>query len=206
MDWKAIERVFHAFVETYEHGGRIFYVGAGTSGRIGVLDAAELPPTFGIPPERVQGIMAGGLEAFFRADESLEDDREAGRIVVREEQMDERDLVIGLTASGETPFVWGCLEEAKRCGITTVGITNNPRGGYRCDRGRRAENILREPAGADPKRTRTALAEAEDGSSRAQGRPPRRNACWENTGGFMRETLRELRVGRMSRRGRHRKC
>jgi N-acetylmuramic acid 6-phosphate etherase len=123
---EAIERVVHAFVKTYERGGRIFYVGAGTSGRIGVLDAAELPPTFGIPPERVQGIMAGGLEAFFRADESLEDDREAGRIVVREKQMNERDLVIGLTASGETPFVLGCLEEAKRRGITTVGVTNNP--------------------------------------------------------------------------------
>ncbi len=123
---EAIERVVHAFVKTYERGGRVFYVGAGTSGRLGVLDAAELPPTFGIPPERVQGIMAGGLEAFFRADESLEDDREAGRIVVWEKQMNERDLVIGLTASGETPFVLGCLEEAKRRGITTVGVTNNP--------------------------------------------------------------------------------
>jgi len=123
---EAIERVVHAFVKTYKRGGRIFYVGAGTSGRIGVLDAAELPPTFGIPPDRVQGIMAGGLEAFFRANESLEDDREAGRRVVREKEMDERDLVIGLTASGETPFVLGCLEEAKQRGATTVGITNNP--------------------------------------------------------------------------------
>ncbi len=122
----AIERVVDAFVEAYGRGGRIFYVGTGTSGRIGILDAAELPPTFGIPPERVQGIIAGGIEAFFRADESLEDDREAGRRVVQEKRMDERDLVIGLTASGETPFVLGCIEEAKRHGITTAGITNNP--------------------------------------------------------------------------------
>ena len=123
---EAIERVVHAFVKTYKRSGRIFYVGAGTSGRIGVLDAAELPPTFGIPPDRVQGIMAGEIEAFFRADESLEDDREAGRRVVREKEVNERDLVIGLTASGETPFVLGCLEEAKQRGATTVGITNNP--------------------------------------------------------------------------------
>lgn len=128
QELEAIERAVVAFIDAYKRGGRIFYVGAGTSGRIGILDAAELPPTFGIPPDRVQGIMAGGLEAFFRADESLEDDREAGQLVVQEQQMDERDLVIGLTASGETPFVLGCIEEARRCNITTVGITNNPTG------------------------------------------------------------------------------
>lgn len=122
----AIERVVHAFIDAYKRGGRIFYVGAGTSGRIGILDAAELPPTFGINPERVQGIIAGGIKCFSQADESLEDDREAGRSLVEEKRMDERDLVIGLTASGETPFVLGCLEEAKRRGITTVGITCNP--------------------------------------------------------------------------------
>jgi N-acetylmuramic acid 6-phosphate etherase len=124
----AIEQAVQAFIEAYQRGGRIFYVGSGTSGRIGVLDAAELPPTFGVPPERVQGVLAGGLEAFFRADERLEDNREAGRRVVHEKRMDRRDLVIGLTASGETPFVLGCVEEAKRRKITTVGITNNPEG------------------------------------------------------------------------------
>jgi len=128
QELEAIERAVVAFIDAYKRGGRIFYVGAGTSGRIGILDAAELPPTFGIPPDRVQGIMAGGLEAFFQADESLEDDQEAGQLVVQEKQMDERDLVIGLTASGETPFVLGCVEEAKRRNITTVGITNNPNG------------------------------------------------------------------------------
>ncbi len=122
----AIEQAVQAFIETYQRDGRIFYVGSGTSGRIGVLDAAEIPPTFSVPPERVQGILAGGLEAFFQADERLEDDREAGRRVVHEKHMDKRDLVIGLTASGETPFVLGCIEEAKRQGITAVGITNNP--------------------------------------------------------------------------------
>lgn len=124
----AIEQAVQAFIEAYRRGGRIFYVGSGTSGRIGVLDAVELPPTFGVPPERVQGILAGGLEAFFQADERLEDDREAGRRVVQEKHMDRRDLVIGLTASGETPFVLGCVEEAKRRGVPAVGITNNPEG------------------------------------------------------------------------------
>lgn len=122
----AIERAVKAFIAAYKQGGRIFYVGAGTSGRIGVLDAAELPPTFGIPAGRVQAILAGGIETFFVADEAKEDDWRAGRNIVHEKQMSDRDLLIALSASGETPFVVGCVEEAKKYNVMTVGITNNP--------------------------------------------------------------------------------
>jgi N-acetylmuramic acid 6-phosphate etherase len=97
-------------------GGRLFYVGAGTSGRLGVLDAAEIPPTFGTDPEMVQGIIAGGPEALVRAREGAEDDEEAGRWAIREAAVGPADFVLGIAASGTTPFVRAAVEQALEAG------------------------------------------------------------------------------------------
>ena len=107
-------------------GGRLFYVGAGTSGRLGVLDASEIPPTFGAPPELVQGIIAGGAVALHRAVEGAEDQPEAGALVVFERGVKAGDVVCGLTASGRTPFVTGALARARELGAKTILITCNP--------------------------------------------------------------------------------
>ena len=107
-------------------GGRLFYVGAGTSGRLGVLDASEMPPTFQTPPELVQAILAGGPEAIFRAQEGAEDDGEAGARSVRERRVGSRDVLVGLTASGRTPFVHGALAEGKKAGAKTILVTAHP--------------------------------------------------------------------------------
>jgi len=115
-----------AFVTAYRRDGRVFYVGAGTSGRLGVIDAVECPPTFGVPPERIQGILAGGISAFFKAEENLEDDRDKGAKLIEKHNMSEKDLIVGISASGETPFVLGLIDAAKRQSIITIGITNNP--------------------------------------------------------------------------------
>lgn len=93
-------------------GGRLFYAGAGTSGRLGILDAAECPPTFGTPPELVQGLIAGGNEAIFRAQEGVEDRPEAGAAALRKAGFTKQDVLCGLAASGRTPFVQGALSEA----------------------------------------------------------------------------------------------
>lgn len=106
-------------------GGRLFYVGAGTSGRIGALDAAECPPTFGVPPEMVQAVLAGGEAALTRAVEGAEDDAAAGAAAMRERGVGPRDVVVGIAASGRTPFVVGALEEARRLGAATVAVANN---------------------------------------------------------------------------------
>jgi len=106
-----------------QKGGRLMYVGAGTSGRLGVLDASEMPPTFHADPEEVQAILAGGPEAIFRAQEGAEDDAEAGGRAVQERRVGRRDVVVGLTASGRTPFVWGALRQAKQTGAKTVLVT-----------------------------------------------------------------------------------
>ena len=103
-------------------GGRLFYVGAGTSGRLGVLDASEIPPTFGAPPELVQGIIAGGATALHRAVEGAEDQPEAGAFAVLERGARLGDIVCGLTASGRTPFVLGALERARALGARTILI------------------------------------------------------------------------------------
>lgn len=107
-------------------GGRLFHLGAGTSGRLGVLDASEIPPTFGAPPELVQGIMAGGAAALYRAVEGAEDQPEAGALSVIERGVRARDVVCGITASGRTPFVLGALAEARRVGAKTILLTCNP--------------------------------------------------------------------------------
>jgi len=109
-----------------QDGGRLFYVGAGTSGRLGVLDASEIPPTFGAPPELVQGIIAGGATALYRAVEGAEDQPDAGALAMLERGVRAGDFVCGLTASGRTPFVLGALARARLLGARTGLITCNP--------------------------------------------------------------------------------
>ena len=115
-----------AIAARIQNGGRLFYIGAGTSGRLGVVDASECPPTFGTPPEWVQGIIAGGPEAVFRSMEGAEDDSAAGAAALRERNLSEKDCVIGIAASGRTPYVLGALEYARLLGALTGGITVNP--------------------------------------------------------------------------------
>ena len=107
-------------------GGRLFYIGAGTSGRLGVLDAAECPPTFCTPPEMVQGILAGGAAALVKSSESLEDRPEDGASAIVERQVNDTDIVVGITAGGTTPYVHGALKAAKEQGATTVAIACVP--------------------------------------------------------------------------------
>jgi N-acetylmuramic acid 6-phosphate etherase len=101
-------------------GGRLFYIGAGTSGRLGVLDAAECPPTFCTPPELVQGILAGGAPALLRSSEALEDRTEDGAAAIAEHQITAQDVVVGITAGGTTPYVHGALKAARSIGATTI--------------------------------------------------------------------------------------
>ena len=107
-------------------GGRLVYVGAGTSGRLGALDAAECPPTFGVAPSRVIALVAGGALALRRSIEGAEDDQEAGRRAVRRARVGARDLVVGISASGTTPFVLAALEEARLRHAATGLVTSNP--------------------------------------------------------------------------------
>ena len=108
-----------------EDGGRIIYMGAGTSGRLGVLDAAECPPTFGVSPDRVVGLIAGGEGAFIKAVEGAEDSAELGASDLRDRDLESRDLVVGLAASGSTPYVIGGLRYARELGCKTVAIACN---------------------------------------------------------------------------------
>ena len=108
------------------HGGRLYYVGAGTSGRLGVLDASECPPTFRTEPDQVQGIIAGGVPALWRSIEGAEDDFEAGSRSVEFRQVHRGDVVIGIAASGRTPFVWGALSAARHRGTVTALLAFNP--------------------------------------------------------------------------------
>lgn len=123
---KDITRVVQAAARAWKRGGRLFYVGAGTSGRLGVLDASECPPTFNSSSEMVQGIIAGGDRALRNSIEGAEDDPEAGAAVVREKRINRCDVVVGIAASGTTPYVWGALREAKLCGATTALLCFNP--------------------------------------------------------------------------------
>jgi N-acetylmuramic acid 6-phosphate etherase len=121
-----IARVVEAVARAFRRGGRLFYVGAGTSGRLGVLDASECPPTFRSSPDMVQGIIAGGQNALWQSIEGGEDDAEAGGRAIEFRGIIRRDVVIGIAASGTTPFVWGALRAAKRRGATTVLVCFNP--------------------------------------------------------------------------------
>jgi N-acetylmuramic acid 6-phosphate etherase len=122
----AIARAVDAIVAALEKGGRLFYLGAGTSGRLGVLDASEIPPTFSAPPEMVQGIMAGGESALSRATETTEDDPAIGVRDLSARGFTSKDVLVGIAASGRTPYVLGAVAEAKRLGAVTVGICCTP--------------------------------------------------------------------------------
>jgi N-acetylmuramic acid 6-phosphate etherase len=122
----AIARAVDAIVAALDKGGRLFYIGAGTSGRLGVLDASEIPPTFSVPPEMVQGIMAGGEAALSRATETTEDDPAIGVRDLAARGFTAQDVLVGLAASGRTPYVLGAVAEARRIGAVTVGICCSP--------------------------------------------------------------------------------
>jgi N-acetylmuramic acid 6-phosphate etherase len=123
---RKIERALNLVTNALKKKGRLFYIGAGTSGRLGILDASECPPTFRTDPELVQGIIAGGQPAIFRAVEGAEDDPAAGARAIAFRNITARDTIIGIAASGRTPFVWGALEEAKKRGAKTILLTFNP--------------------------------------------------------------------------------
>lgn len=114
-----------AITTRMQHGGRLIYIGAGTSGRLGVLDASECPPTFGASPELVVGLIAGGLAALTGAIEGAEDDRECGASEIADLNINQNDSVVGVAASGRTPYAIGGLEEARRRGALTVSIACN---------------------------------------------------------------------------------
>lgn len=122
-----IAKAVSLVVDSLKSGGRLIYVGAGTSGRLGVVDAAECPPTFGSDPGQIQGIIAGGPDAVFRAKEGSEDRESDGARVIRSKKMTKSDVVCGIAASSRTPFVVGAILEAKRRGAKTIYITTNPR-------------------------------------------------------------------------------
>jgi N-acetylmuramic acid 6-phosphate etherase len=116
----AIAKAITTVAEAIAKGGRLFYVGAGTSGRLGVLDAAECPPTFCSNPELIQGLLAGGMNAMVRSSEALEDNEGDGAAVIAEKNICDRDVVFGITAGGTTPYVHGALKEAKQRGAATI--------------------------------------------------------------------------------------
>ncbi len=119
---QAVEKI----VEAFHQGGRLVYIGAGTSGRLGVLDASECPPTFGVSPEMVKGIIAGGERALRHPIEGAEDNKEAGKQDLQAVEFSQKDVLVGIAASGRTPYVLGALEYAKQLGATTVSIASNP--------------------------------------------------------------------------------
>ena len=121
-----IARAIDAAAKRYQQGGRLIYVGAGTSGRLGVLDAAELVPTYGIKPERAVGLIAGGKQAMLQAVEGAEDDLELGQQDLRRLHLSAKDTVIGLAASGRTPYVVGSLDFANEVGALTIAIACVP--------------------------------------------------------------------------------
>lgn len=120
-----IEEAIHVIIKQLKKGGRIVYTGAGTSGRLGVLDAAECPPTFGTPKEQVVALIAGGERAFTEAIEGSEDSVEMGQKDLENIQLSDKDVVVGLAASGRTPYVIGALEYANEVGAPTVAIACN---------------------------------------------------------------------------------
>jgi N-acetylmuramic acid 6-phosphate etherase len=121
-----IEQAVKYIAQAFKKGGRLFYIGAGTSGRLGVLDASECPPTFRTDPEMVQGIIAGGQGALWRSVEGAEDDPIAGARAIEFRSVTSKDVVVGIAASGRTPYVWGAFGEAKRRGAKTVLVGFNP--------------------------------------------------------------------------------
>lgn len=127
-----ITEAVDAIVDRFQRGGQLYYIGAGTSGRLGIVDASECAPTFGVSPEMVQGIIAGGTAAIFAAQEGAEDSDENGAEEIRKRNITSKDIVCGIAASGRTPFVRGAIAEANKRGCYTIFISTNSR-----------ENILR---------------------------------------------------------------
>lgn len=121
-----IARAVDKIVERMQNGGRLFYVGTGTSGRLGVLDASEIPPTYGVSYDLVQGIIAGGYDALYKATEASEDNREQGAKDLRSRDLTEKDAVVGLAASGRTPYTIGALDFARELGCFTACIACVP--------------------------------------------------------------------------------
>lgn len=138
---EAVARAVELAVEAFRAGGRLLYVGAGTSGRLGVLDAAEMPPTFGTDPEMVQGVIAGGPAALVRAQEGAEDSPEDGAAAIDEREAGPRDFVIGIATSGTTPFVHGALARARERGARTGFLLCTPP----ADALRRAHDVVIAP-------------------------------------------------------------
>ncbi|MGA0254914.1 MAG: N-acetylmuramic acid 6-phosphate etherase [Rhodothermales bacterium] len=126
---EAVDIIVHAF----RNGGRLFYAGAGTSGRLGILDASECPPTFGSDPEMVQGLIAGGLPAVFQAQEGAEDHEEHGATALDEAGVRAGDVVCGIAASRRTPFVIGAVKHARTLGCKTLFVTCTPREAFNID-------------------------------------------------------------------------
>lgn len=122
----AISKAIDAISAAFERGNRLFYVGAGTSGRLGVLDAAECPPTFGVPQGQVCGIIAGGNDRMFRAGESEEDRYSHGYDAIKAHEVIAGDVVVGLSAAGNAAYVVGALNAARELGCVTVGVSSNP--------------------------------------------------------------------------------
>ena len=123
---RAIAAAVELIVKSLRAGGRVFYVGAGTSGRLGVLDASECPPTYGVPRTMVQGIIAGGRRALVRSVEGAEDDPQAAAAELRKRRLSARDCVVGIAASGVTPFVHGAIDQARKVGAASVFVTCAP--------------------------------------------------------------------------------
>jgi N-acetylmuramic acid 6-phosphate etherase len=121
-----ITRAVEGIVARLDQGGRLFYIGTGTSGRLGVLDASECPPTFGVSPDMVQGIIAGGFEACYRAVEASEDDAAAGANDLDARGFTKHDVLVGVAASGRTPYTVGAVEHARQLGAFTVALTSVP--------------------------------------------------------------------------------
>lgn len=128
-----IARAVDLIVDRLHKGGRLFYAGAGTSGRLGVLDAAECPPTFGTQPDLVQGIIAGGPDALVRSQEGAEDRRADGASSLDERGASSNDVVVGIAASGVTPFVHGALDRAREVGAATIFFSCNPQAAEKTD-------------------------------------------------------------------------
>lgn len=120
-----IAKAVDAACRAIKNGGHLVYVGAGTSGRLGVLDAAECPPTYGTEPDLVQAYIAGGDKALRRSSEACEDSAEEGRKLIREHLVSSKDVLIGITASGSAAYILAAVDEAKKAGAKTVGISNN---------------------------------------------------------------------------------
>lgn len=128
-----IEQAVGLVVEAFKSGGRLFYAGAGTSGRLGILDASECPPTFGVPYDMVQGLIAGGKEAVFRAQEGAEDEEENGIRDIIKAGVTSKDVVCGIAASRRTPYVVGAVKQARLLGCKTLFVTCNPRSEFDLD-------------------------------------------------------------------------